>query len=153
MEESIMKTVLVAAIALVDPDKRILLAQRPQGKAMAGLWEFPGGKIEPGELPEAALIRELHEELGIDVCRSCLSSATFVSYTYTQNPLPEEPGYGFYHIIGMLQHFCILGRRAGIGDVLSCLDDGFQLPVGLAGIILHHFAQPGFAVGNQLKDM
>jgi 8-oxo-dGTP diphosphatase len=89
-----MKTVLVAAIALIDRDKRILLAQRPQGKAMAGLWEFPGGKVEPGELPEAALIRELHEELGIEVCRSCLSNAAFASHTYSHAPLPEEPGCG-----------------------------------------------------------
>ena len=58
---------LVAAVALIDADGRVLLAQRPEGKAMAGLWEFPGGKVEPGETPEAALIRELKEELGIDV--------------------------------------------------------------------------------------
>ncbi len=89
-----MKTVLVAAVALIDPDKRILLAQRPENKAMAGLWEFPGGKMEKGELPESALIRELHEELGIEVCNSCLSPATFVSYVYSNEPQKEEAGCG-----------------------------------------------------------
>ncbi|MDZ7710069.1 MAG: (deoxy)nucleoside triphosphate pyrophosphohydrolase [Roseovarius sp.] len=77
-----MKTVLVSAVALIDVDGRILLAQRPEGKAMAGLWEFPGGKVEEGETPEAALIRELHEELGIDTWESCLAPLTFASHTY-----------------------------------------------------------------------
>ncbi|ATX67174.1 8-oxo-dGTP diphosphatase MutT [Roseinatronobacter bogoriensis] len=77
-----MKMVLVAAVALVDADGRILLAQRPEGKSMAGLWEFPGGKIEPGETPEAALIRELHEELGIDTWASCLAPLSFASHAY-----------------------------------------------------------------------
>ncbi|MGR3363587.1 MAG: 8-oxo-dGTP diphosphatase MutT [Maritimibacter harenae] len=77
-----MKTVLVSAVALVDRDGRILLAQRPEGKSMAGLWEFPGGKVEPGETPEAALIRELHEELGIDTWQSCLAPLTFASHSY-----------------------------------------------------------------------
>lgn len=77
-----MKLVLVAAVVLVDPEGRVLLAQRPEGKDMAGLWEFPGGKIEPGELPEAALIRELQEELGIDTWESCLAPLTFASHTY-----------------------------------------------------------------------
>ena len=77
-----MKTVLVAAVALIDADGRVLLAQRPEGKSMAGLWEVPGGKIEPGETPEAALIRELHEELGIDTWRSCLAPLTFASHSY-----------------------------------------------------------------------
>jgi ADP-ribose pyrophosphatase YjhB (NUDIX family) len=72
------KLVLVAACALIDPDGRILLAQRPQGKAMAGLWEFPGGKVEPGERPETSLIRELQEELGIVVKEECLAPLTFV---------------------------------------------------------------------------
>jgi 8-oxo-dGTP diphosphatase len=76
------KTVLVAAVALIDADGRVLLAQRPEGKSMAGLWEFPGGKVEPGETPEAALIRELHEELGIDTWTSCLAPLTFASHSY-----------------------------------------------------------------------
>jgi 8-oxo-dGTP diphosphatase len=74
--------VLVSAAALVDADGRVLLAQRPAGKAMAGLWEFPGGKVNPGETPETALIRELAEELGIDVTASCLAPFTFASYSY-----------------------------------------------------------------------
>ncbi len=73
---------LVAAVALVDVDGRVLLAQRPEGKSMAGLWEFPGGKIGPGETPEACLIRELREELGIDVSASCLGPFTFASHAY-----------------------------------------------------------------------
>ncbi len=77
-----MKIVLVAAVALIDRDGRVLLAQRPEGKSMAGLWEFPGGKVEPGETPEAALIRELHEELGIETWDSCLAPLTFASHGY-----------------------------------------------------------------------
>ena len=77
-----MKTVLVSAVALIDIDGRLLLAQRPNGKSMAGLWEFPGGKVEPGETPEAALIRELQEELGIDTWESCLAPLTFASHSY-----------------------------------------------------------------------
>lgn len=76
------KLVLVVACALVDPDGRVLIAQRPEGKALAGLWEFPGGKVEPGEQPEAALIRELKEELGIDVTEACLAPLTFASHAY-----------------------------------------------------------------------
>ncbi len=74
--------VLVAACALIDADGRVLLARRPEGKSMAGLWEFPGGKLNPGETPEAALIRELHEELGIDVATSCLAAFAFASHAY-----------------------------------------------------------------------
>lgn len=76
------KTVLVAACALVDADGRVLLARRPQGKPMAGLWEFPGGKVEPGERPEESLIRELREELGIVVKEECLAPLTFASHVY-----------------------------------------------------------------------
>ncbi len=74
--------VLVVAVALVDADGRVLLAERPAGKSMAGLWEFPGGKVREGETPEAALIRELKEELGIDVTASCLAPFTFASHSY-----------------------------------------------------------------------
>lgn len=77
-----MKIVLVSAVALIDRDGRVLLAQRPEGKSMAGLWEFPGGKVDPGETPEAALIRELHEELGIGTWESCLAPLTFASHAY-----------------------------------------------------------------------
>jgi 8-oxo-dGTP diphosphatase len=76
------RLVLVAACALVDPDGRVLLAQRPEGKAMAGLWEFPGGKIDSGETPESALLRELREELGIDTWASCLAPLSFASHAY-----------------------------------------------------------------------
>ncbi len=77
-----MKLLLVTAVALIDVDGRILLAQRPEGKSLAGLWEFPGGKVESGETPEAALIRELREELGIDTKESCLAPLTFASHSY-----------------------------------------------------------------------
>lgn len=77
-----MTLLLVAAVALIDKDGRVLLAQRPEGKSMAGLWEFPGGKVEDGETPESALIRELHEELGIETWSSCLAPLTFASHSY-----------------------------------------------------------------------
>ena len=75
-------TVLVVAVALIDPDGRVLIAQRPEGKSLAGLWEFPGGKVEPGERPEQALIRELKEELDIDVQEACLAPFVFTSHAY-----------------------------------------------------------------------
>ena len=77
-----MKLLIVAACALVDPDVRVLIAQRPAGKSMAGLWEFPGGKVEAGERPEETLIRELREELGIAVKEACLAPLTFASHSY-----------------------------------------------------------------------
>ena len=77
-----LKLLLVVAVALVDADGRVLIAQRPAGKQLAGLWEFPGGKMEPGERPEGALIRELKEELGIDVKEPCLAPLTFASHAY-----------------------------------------------------------------------
>jgi 8-oxo-dGTP diphosphatase len=76
------RLLLVAACALVDGDGRVLIGQRPPGKALAGLWEFPGGKVEPGETPEGALIRELKEELSIDVNKACLAPFVFASHTY-----------------------------------------------------------------------
>lgn len=77
-----MKLMLVAAVALVDADRRVLIAQRPEGKSLAGLWEFPGGKIEDGETPEQALIRELEEELGISTKSACLAPISFASHSY-----------------------------------------------------------------------
>ena len=82
MENSARPILLVAACALIDADGRILLAQRPEGKPMAGLWEFPGGKVEAGETPEETLIRELHEELGIETKVECLAPLTFASHSY-----------------------------------------------------------------------
>jgi len=79
-----LKLLLVVAAALIDADDRVLIAQRPKGKALADLWEFPGGKIDAGEAPEAALIRELREELGIDVTASCLAPFTFASHAYPE---------------------------------------------------------------------
>lgn len=78
------KILLVAACALVDADGRVLLTQRPEGKKLAGLWEFPGGKVEPGETPEAALIRELAEEVGITTKEACLAPLTFASHSYDE---------------------------------------------------------------------
>ena len=77
-----MPLLLVAAAALTDPDRRVLIAQRPPGKSMAGLWEFPGGKVEAGETPEQTLVRELREELGIEVCLECLAPFVFASHAY-----------------------------------------------------------------------
>ena len=88
---------LVSAVALIDRDGRVLLAQRPEGKPMAGLWEFPGGKIEPGETPETALIRELDEELGINTAASCLAPLSFASHSY--GPSDDRPAF---HLLMML---------------------------------------------------
>ena len=76
------RLLLVAAAALIDVDGRVLIAQRPEGRSLAGLWEFPGGKVDSGETPEAALVRELHEELGIDTRQSCLAPIAFASHGY-----------------------------------------------------------------------
>ena len=88
---------LVSAVALIDRDGRVLLAQRPEGKAMAGFWEFPGGKIEPGETPEAALIRELEEELGINTAESCLAPLSFASHSYV-----ASDNRAAFHLLMML---------------------------------------------------
>ena len=77
-----MRLILVVACSLIDVDRRVLITRRPEGKAMAGLWEFPGGKVEPGELPEHTLMRELKEELGIEVNAACLAPLTFASHAY-----------------------------------------------------------------------
>ena len=82
METGEKRLLLVAACALVDADGRVLLAQRPEGKTLAGLWEFPGGKVEPGETPEETVVRELHEEIGIETKVACLAPLTFASHTY-----------------------------------------------------------------------
>ncbi|MDZ5699886.1 (deoxy)nucleoside triphosphate pyrophosphohydrolase [Chelativorans sp. M5D2P16] len=82
MDMSVKPVLLVAACALIDPDGRVLIAQRPKDKPMAGLWEFPGGKVEAGEAPEETVVRELHEELGIETKKACLAPLTFASHTY-----------------------------------------------------------------------
>jgi 8-oxo-dGTP diphosphatase len=100
---TVIKLTLVVACALVDPDKRVLIAQRPEGKALAGLWEFPGGKLEAGERPETTLIRELHEEIGITVKEACLAPLTFASH-----------GYDDFHLL-MPLYIC----RRWEGDVVA----------------------------------
>jgi len=94
-----MRIVLVAACALVDADGRVLLAKRPQGKSLAGLWEFPGGKVETGETPEKTLIRELKEELGIDVTAACLAPLTFASHTYDAEAGGGMSGSDEWHLL------------------------------------------------------
>lgn len=88
-------TVLVSAVALIDADGRVLMAKRPVGKAMAGKWEFPGGKVDEGETPETALVRELAEELGIDITESCLAPLTFASHVYEAG----EAGEAAFHLL------------------------------------------------------
>ena len=109
--------ILVSAVALIDRDGRVLLAQRPAGRSMAGLWEFPGGKVESGETPEAALIRELDEELGIDTAESCLAPLTFASHGYDDfhllmmvfvNPFIQQPVVQHavkLRVQGIIQHY------------------------------------------------
>jgi 8-oxo-dGTP diphosphatase len=86
-----MKIILVSAAALIDSEGRVLLAQRPEGGSMAGLWEFPGGKIEAGETPQQALVRELEEELGIETSTGCFTPVTYASHTYYRSPPPSQP--------------------------------------------------------------
>jgi len=90
-----LKTLLVSAVALIDADGRVLLAKRPEGKTMAGLWEFPGGKVDDGETPEAALVRELAEELAVDISESCLAPLTFASHVYGT----DEAGTEAFHLL------------------------------------------------------
>ena len=89
------ETLLVSAVALIDIDGRVLMAKRPAGKAMAGMWEFPGGKVDEGETPETALVRELDEELGIDITESCLAPLTFASHIYEKG----EAGEKAFHLL------------------------------------------------------
>ncbi len=89
------KTLLVSAVALIDIDGRVLMAKRPQGKPMAGLWEFPGGKVQDGETPETALVRELAEELDIDITESCLAPLAFASHIYDKG----ESGEKAFHLL------------------------------------------------------
>jgi len=102
------KLLLVAAAALIDPDCRVLIAQRPQGKSFAGLWEFPGGKVELDERPEAGLIRELREELGIAVEEACLAPLTFASFAYEDFHLSHAALY-----MPALDRFCRAARKPG----------------------------------------
>jgi 8-oxo-dGTP diphosphatase len=124
--------VLVVAVALIDRDGRVLLAKRPAGKPMAGLWEFPGGKIRDGESPEAALVRELAEELGLDTAQSCLAPLTFASHRYAD-----------FHLL-MPLYVCRVWKgnpRAREGQVLKWVAPGrlkdYPMPPADAPLIPH----------------
>jgi len=117
------RVILVAACALVDVEGRVLIARRPEGKPMAGLWEFPGGKVAEGERPEAALIRELDEELGIDVTKSCLSPLTFASHDYQD-----------FHLLMPLY---VCRRWSGVAKPLEGQELAWVKPVRL-----HDYAMP-----------
>ena len=93
--EGFVPTILVSAVALIDADGRVLLTKRPKNKSMAGLWEFPGGKVEKNETPETALVRELAEELDIDITESCLAPLTFASHIYPKN----QHGQKSFHLL------------------------------------------------------
>jgi 8-oxo-dGTP diphosphatase len=114
------KTVLVAAVALFDEDGRVLLAQRPEGKSMAGLWEFPGGKMEAGETPEATLKREMREELGINICDHCAAPLTFVSHAYAD-----------FHLLMMLY---VCRKWDGIPTPLEGQQLTWKLPKEMAAL-------------------
>ena len=127
-----MRLVLVAAVALIDRDGRVLIAQRPEGKAMAGLWEFPGGKVEPGETPEAALIRELDEELGIDTWASCLAPLTFASHAYDDFHL-LMPLYACRKWEGTPRAARACGAEVGVGPRPRRLPDAAGRPAARRG--------------------
>lgn len=130
------KIVLVAACALVDADGRVLVAQRPEGKPMAGLWEFPGGKVEDGEKPEESLIRELKEELGIDVSESCLAPLTFASHAYED-----------FHLVMPLY---VCRRWSGSVSALEGQELAWVAPVRLSGYPMPPADVPLIA---QLRDL
>lgn len=130
------KIVLVAACALVDIDGRVLVAKRPQGKPMAGLWEFPGGKVEEGERPEESLIRELNEELGIDVTEACLAPLTFASHAYED-----------FHLVMPLY---VCRRWSGSVRALEGQELAWVAPVRLSGYPMPPADVPLIA---QLRDL
>ena len=112
----------MVAAALIDADNRVLIAQRPEGKSLAGLWEFPGGKIDPGERPEQALIRELHEELGIVVKEACLAPLTFASHGYPDFHL-LMPLYVCRRWEGLSPHAKVKGSNGLLAAKLAGLFD------------------------------